>query len=60
MSLGKLNNVATFYLAPSYNKLTAFCAEARLDDIDQSDPLCHNNIISNKNRDSNEFDYNHR
>ena len=38
--LSKENNVATFYLAPSFNKYFAFCAEAELDkDQSYTNPL---------------------
>ena len=41
-----LDNVVIFSIAPGYDKFTEFFAEYGTDDIDESDPLSHNNIIS--------------
>jgi hypothetical protein len=37
--IGVSDNVATFPLAPGYNKFTAFCAEAQIEDSDNLDPI---------------------
>ena len=37
--LGRTDNVATFHMAPGYNKYSTFCAEAAIDDTDGANPL---------------------
>ena len=48
--MGNIDNVATLSLSPGYNNLTVFCAESGMGNIDESYPICHNNVISYDNR----------
>lgn len=50
--LNKEDNVATFQMAPGYNKFTAFCSEAEIEDQEEMDPIIANPATISDNEQS--------